>query len=118
MIVELTCSYVFDAAHVLPCMGQGHKCGRLHGHTWEVRLTVRVPVDPETGVGIDYYDLDEAWKPIDEALDHRFLNDVMPMPTTENIAAWIWQKFKAQVPSLHALEIKEGNRNWCVYRGE
>jgi 6-pyruvoyltetrahydropterin/6-carboxytetrahydropterin synthase len=84
----------FDAAHKIECFGQGHKCARLHGHTWRVVLFISGVVNPETGIVLDYYDIDAAWKVVFEEIDHRFLNEVeaIGIPSTENIAAYLWSK--------------------------
>jgi 6-pyruvoyltetrahydropterin/6-carboxytetrahydropterin synthase len=119
MNVELSRVYFLDSAHLVPCLGQGHICGRLHGHTWKIEVHVAGEVDPATRILIDYYDIDQAWAPIHEALDHRYLNEVpgLEHPTTEEIARWIWERLKPALPLLSRLVIFEGMRDRCEYRG-
>jgi 6-pyruvoyltetrahydropterin/6-carboxytetrahydropterin synthase len=119
--VNLSETFTFDAAHYVPCFaGIGHKCGRLHGHTWRVEIHVEGEVNPETAILVDYYDLHAAWAPIGEALDHRYLNEVegLEKPTTEVIAAWIWERLKPSLPLLSKLVLYEGATARCEYRGE
>ncbi|HSG82331.1 MAG TPA: 6-carboxytetrahydropterin synthase, partial [Gemmatimonadota bacterium] len=54
MQVELNRKFNFAAAHFLPAAPEGHKCRRLHGHSYEIEIAVRGPVDPETGWLMDY----------------------------------------------------------------
>ena len=119
-IVELTKDFTFEAAHSLPHVPAGHKCGRLHGHSFRVEVTVRGPVDAQTGWLIDFAELKEKFRPIEEALDHRFLNEIAGLEnsTSENIARWIWGRLKPQLPYLHAVTVHETCTSRCVYRGE
>lgn len=89
--VEITKEFDFDAAHRLPHVPEGHKCGRMHGHTYRVVLGFIGSIDPELGWFIDYADIAKEWEPLNAALDHRTLNDVpgLENPTTEVLAHWI-----------------------------
>ncbi|MCU0627476.1 MAG: 6-carboxytetrahydropterin synthase, partial [Gemmatimonadaceae bacterium] len=69
-VVELFRDFTFEAAHRLPHVPEGHKCARLHGHSFLVRVTVRGPVDPHTGWLMDFADIKAAWRPLDAVLDH------------------------------------------------
>lgn len=96
----------FDAAHWLPNVPAGHKCGRMHGHTYRVRIEVSGLVDKRTGwvSGLDYADLKQVWELIKLTLDHHSLNDVIPNPTCENIAAHIAALFH---PTPTRIELRE-----------
>jgi 6-pyruvoyltetrahydropterin/6-carboxytetrahydropterin synthase len=118
MIATVVESFVFDAAHHLPWVPVGHKCGRKHGHTWRVELHVTGTVDPRTGMVIDYYDIHAAAKPVIDELDHHDLNDVIPIPTTENIAAWLWCRLSPALPGLSLVVVFEGATSRCEYRGQ
>ena len=115
--------FVFDAAHNISIFGADHKCARLHGHTWTVEVSVSGEVNPETGILLDYYDIIAAWSPINEALDHRYLNEVegLGVPSTENICKWIWTKLEGPLtgPShkLSRLTIQEGYSDTCIFEG-
>lgn len=105
MTTRITKIWTFDAAHLLP-KHQG-KCGRLHGHTYKVEVTVTGPVNtgdvPDEGMVIDFYVLSQIWKEhLEPLLDHQYLNDTLPLsahPTTaENIAGWIGGQFAGLLP--------------------
>ena len=84
-IVELHRDVTFEAAHRLPNVPPGHKCARLHGHSFRIRIIVRGPVDPHTGWLMDFGDIKAAWAPLDAQLDHFYLNDIAGLanPTSE-----------------------------------
>jgi len=93
--------YVFEAAHQLSGVPAGHKCGRMHGHGFEVILHA----DQDLGardLGIDYDHLDECWAPIHVQFHHACLNDISGLenPTSEIIGAWIWERLKRVLPEL------------------
>lgn len=119
-MVELTKDFRFEAAHALPNVPAGHKCARLHGHSFHVEVTVRGPVDPRTGWLIDFADLKALLKPLEEQLDHRYLNEIpgLENSTSEVIARWLWQRLKPQLPILHEITVRETCTSRCVYRGE
>ena len=108
-----------EAAHQLPNVPAGHKCARLHGHSFLVSIHVEGPVDPKTGWIMDFGDIKTAFAPIYEQLDHHYLNDIVGLenPTSENLALWIWQQLKPVLPLLSAVKIKETCTSGCVYRG-
>jgi 6-pyruvoyltetrahydropterin/6-carboxytetrahydropterin synthase len=120
MKVELRKKFRFEAAHRLPKMPEGHKCRRLHGHSFSVEIAVEGECDPDLDILIDYADISLAFKPILEILDHNYLNEIegLENPTSENIAAWIWQKLKPVLPHLKEIIIEETCTSRCVYRGE
>jgi 6-pyruvoyltetrahydropterin/6-carboxytetrahydropterin synthase len=120
MHVELKKEYRFEAAHSLPRVAAGHKCARLHGHSYRVELTIRGPVDPATGWLIDFAEIDEAWLDIFRRLDHRTLNDVpgLENSTCEILAAYIWADIQKVIPQLSAVTVWETADACCVYRGD
>ena len=105
--------FQFEAAHHLPHVPEGHKCGRLHGHSFLVRLEL-------TGGLIDFADVKAAFKPTLERLDHYYLNEIegLENPTSEVLAKWIWQQVKPSLPLLSAVMVKETCTAGCIYRGE
>jgi 6-pyruvoyltetrahydropterin/6-carboxytetrahydropterin synthase len=119
-MAELSADFSLASARRLPNVADGHPCGRLHGHTFGVRLVVRGPINPVTGWVIDFADLANAWAPVAEALDHRLLNDVpgLENPTSERLAVWIWDALNTKVPQLCAVEISETGGFRVVYRGD
>lgn len=120
MRVELYKEYRFESAHRLPRVPAGHKCARMHGHSFKVELTVAGEVDPDTGWFIDYAVLDEAWEPLYRVLDHNCLNEVpgLENPTSEVLSRWIWDRLRPKLPSLIAVTLFETADARCVYRGE
>lgn len=120
MIVTLTKSFRFEAAHHLPRVPEGHKCRRLHGHSYRVDVTVRGPVDPDTGFLLDYADITEAFEPLRKRLDHYYLNEVegLDNPTSEILARWLWERLQPRLPQLHKIVVRETCTAECTYRGE
>ncbi len=118
-MIEIYKEFTFEAAHRLPNVPVGHKCARLHGHSFRVRVTVSGPVDPVTGWVMDFGDLSAVWRPVYEMLDHRYLNDIpgLENPTSEALAVWIWNHLGAALPGLVAVEVRETCTTGCVYRG-
>lgn len=116
--MELFKEFTFEAAHRLPNVPEGHKCARLHGHSFHVRLTVQGPVGERSGWVMDFADLKAAWKPLDDALDHRYLNDIdgLENPTSEVLAMWVWQRLVPWLP-LVSVEVRETCTSGCVYKG-
>ena len=112
--------FSFEAAHLLPNVPEGHKCGRLHGHTFYVRIDVQGPVDATSGWIMDFGDIKKVFKPIYEQLDHYYLNDIegLENPTSEVLAKWVWNKLKPALPELYRIEIKETCTSGCIYMGE
>ncbi|MEY4922528.1 MAG: 6-carboxytetrahydropterin synthase QueD [Yersinia sp. (in: enterobacteria)] len=119
MSTTLFKDFQFEAAHLLPHVPAGHKCGRLHGHSFMVRIEISGEVDAHSGWVMDFADLKAAFKPIWQRLDHHYLNDIpgLENPTSEVLASWIWQQLKPQLPELSAVMIKETCSVGCVYRG-
>lgn len=118
--MEIYKDFTFESAHLLPNVPAGHKCGRLHGHSFFIRIVVSGEVDPHTGWIIDFGDIKHAFKPIYDQLDHYYLNDIegLENPTSENLAKWVWQKLKPILPELSRIEIKETCTSGCIYTGE
>src|SRR3954464_6318742 len=105
MNVELIKEYRFEAAHRLPNVPPGHKCARLHGHSFRFELSLVGPIEPRTGWFIDFGDLDEVVNPILLRIDHNLLNEIegLENPTSEHLARWLWTAIKPRLPSLTAV---------------
>jgi 6-pyruvoyltetrahydropterin/6-carboxytetrahydropterin synthase len=118
--MEIYKEFTFEAAHRLPNVPAGHKCARLHGHSFTVRLSVRGPLDPRLGWVMDFGDLKAAFRPLYDELDHNYLNDLpgLENPTSEVLARWIWERLRPSLPLLSAVEVRETCTSGCVYRGE
>jgi 6-pyruvoyltetrahydropterin/6-carboxytetrahydropterin synthase len=118
--MEIYKEFHFEAAHRLPNVPEGHKCARLHGHSFHVRLIVSGEANEPSGWVMDFGDIKSAFKPIYEQLDHYYLNDITGLenPTSENIARWIWRQLKPSLPALSGIEIRETCTSGCIYRGD
>jgi 6-pyruvoyltetrahydropterin/6-carboxytetrahydropterin synthase len=94
MRTRLGLDYHFEAAHFLPNVADGHKCKRMHGHSYTVVVTVEGEVDPAMGWVIDFGDIDVVVGPVIAGLDHRLLNELpgLANPTSELLAAWLWNR--------------------------
>jgi 6-pyruvoyltetrahydropterin/6-carboxytetrahydropterin synthase len=139
LVVTIAKQFTFDAAHNLPDLPEGHKCRRLHGHTYTVELEFTGPVQStgeERGFLIDYQVIADAWQPLHEQLDHQFLNGVssdLGVPSTEHLAAWIARRL-ADLPAFNArpvfgncredltlltqVTVRESSTTWCRVRVE
>lgn len=120
MNVRLIKELRFEAAHRLPRVPAGHKCARLHGHSFKIELAISGPVNEQTGWFIDYGEIDEIWQPLYEKLDHNYLNDIpgLENPTSEILARWLWEKIKPQLPSLERVIVHETCDARCEYEGK
>jgi len=118
--VEIFREFTFEAAHRLPYVPEGHKCGRLHGHSYRVAVHVEGPVAGETGWVRDFAELSCAIEPLLVRLDHNYLNEVegLENPTSEVLARWIWDRLRIAFPDLSQVVVHETCTSGCVYRGE
>ncbi|MHC4942756.1 MAG: 6-carboxytetrahydropterin synthase QueD [Planctomycetota bacterium] len=107
--------FSFNGAHKL--IGYKGKCEKLHGHTWKVQVTVEAAVG-EDGLAFDFIELKKI---VNEKaislLDHSFLNEVIPNPSAEHIAMWLWDQLQAHLP-LHEIKVFETATSFVTYRGE
>ncbi|MFT5211806.1 MAG: 6-pyruvoyltetrahydropterin/6-carboxytetrahydropterin synthase [Flavobacterium sp.] len=117
--MEIYKDFTFEAAHRLPNVPLGHKCARLHGHSFMVRVVVSGDIGQASGWVMDFTDIKTAFKPIEEELDHYYLNDIAGLenPTSEVLAKWIWARLKLSLPLLSKIEIKETCTSGCIYTG-
>ena len=102
-------AFSIEAAHCLPAVAPGHKCRRLHGHSYRI----------EVGAG-DPDRLAIALRSIYDRLDHRYLNEIegLENPTSEVIARWIWQELRAEINYLSCIVVRESPQCACIYAGE
>jgi len=109
--------YSFEAAHFIH--NHPGKCRNLHGHSYKLFVLLEGQVNPETGMIIDFDDLSKVVvEQVLAKLDHRFLNDLIPLSTAENIALWIWEQLKPALPLLCQVEVFETSDNCVISRGE
>ena len=119
MSMEIWKEFTFEAAHLLPNVPEEHKCRRLHGHSYRVRVVVKGEVDPTLGWVVDFADIKTAFEPVRLELDHYYLNEIegLENPTAENIARWIWRRLESRLPGLGRIEIDETCTSGCAYEG-
>jgi 6-pyruvoyltetrahydropterin/6-carboxytetrahydropterin synthase len=118
--MEIFRTFTVEAAHRLPNVPAGHKCARLHGHSFRIELHVSGPVDPHTGWIMDFAEVKRAFEPIYDQLDHHYLNDIAGLenPTSENVARWIWNATKPRLPLLSKVVVHETCTSGCIYEGK
>lgn len=118
-VTEIYKEFTFEAAHRLPQLQPDHKCWRLHGHSFRVGIGVEGAVDPTFGWVVDFGDIKGAFKPLEDRLDHYYLNEIegLEIPTSENIAKWIWDRLAPSLPLLSYVRVHETCTTGCVYRG-
>jgi 6-pyruvoyltetrahydropterin/6-carboxytetrahydropterin synthase len=119
MKVTLVRDYGFEAAHFLPRVAEDHKCRRVHGHSYRIRVALAGPIDPALGWLVDFADIDTVVAPVLGELDHRILNEVpgLDNPTAEHLAIWLWRRLASRLPQLHEVEVAETADARCSVRG-
>jgi 6-pyruvoyltetrahydropterin/6-carboxytetrahydropterin synthase len=117
--MEIFREFTFEAAHRLPNVPEGHKCARLHGHSYRLAVYVSGDVGEESGWVMDFGNIKGACAPLLDQLDHHYLNEVpgLDNPTSEVLARWIWQRLADTLP-LSQVVVRETCTSGCVYRGE
>ena len=120
MRTRLERSYRFEAAHFLPRVPPGHKCARMHGHSYQIEVAIEGEVDPDRGWVMDFAEIDEHVVPLVRQLDHQVLNEIegLENPTSELLARWWWTKLVPGLGQLLAeVVISETPTSRCVYCG-
>ena len=117
--MEIFKQFTLEAAHRLPNVPAGHKCARLHGHSFRVELRVNGEPGANTGWVMDFSEVKAAFAPLHDQLDHQYLNDIpgLENPTSERLAAWIWDRLQASLPQLSEVVVHETCTSGCRYRG-
>jgi len=120
MYIKLRKSFTFEAAHSLPTFPAGHKCRRLHGHSYRVTIEAAGEVEESQGYLIDYGEIKAAFDPILQRLDHYHLNEIegLENPTAEMLARWIWLQLKPSLPLLSKIIVDETCTSSCEYTGK
>jgi 6-pyruvoyltetrahydropterin/6-carboxytetrahydropterin synthase len=117
--MEIYKEFTFEAAHRLPNVPPGHKCARLHGHSYRVTVHLDGEVDADAGWVADFADIGSAAEPVVALLDHYYLNEIAGLenPTSEILAKWIWDRLAPVLPQLAQVSIRETCTSGCNYRG-
>ena len=117
--MEIFKEFRFEAAHRLPNVPPGHRCARLHGHSFRVEVHIRGAVDKTVGWVCDFADIKTAFEPLYLQLDHYYLNDIpgLENPTSEVLAQWIWERLEPRLPGLSSVVVKETCTSGAIYKG-
>ena len=118
--MEIFKEFRIEAAHRLPQVPAGHKCARLHGHSFLIGVHVEGEVQASAGWVRDFADITAAMRDVHEELDHRYLNDIpgLENPTSEMLAIWIWDRLKPALPQLSCVTVHETCTSGCRYTGK
>jgi 6-pyruvoyltetrahydropterin/6-carboxytetrahydropterin synthase len=117
--MEIFKEFTFESAHKLPHVPEGHKCGRLHGHSYRCEIHVKGQTHPRDGWVMDFADIKERFEPLRKILDHNYLNEIegLANPTSEVLAQWIWRRLKPSLPQLSRVVIRETCTSGCIFTG-
>lgn len=116
---EITKRFTFEAAHRFTGMPEGHPYGRLHGHSFEVEVTVAGARNPDHGWVLDFDEMDQLLARLREELCHGYLNDIegLDNPSLENIAFWIAERTQNDLPGLKSVTVRRPTCNEaCTYK--
>jgi len=118
--MEIFRVFQVEAAHHLPNVPAGHKCARLHGHSFRIEVHISGEVGEQSGWVMDFAELKQAFQPLYDRLDHHYLNEIegLENPTSENLARWIWRELQPALPNVSKVLVQETCNAGCVYRGE
>jgi 6-pyruvoyltetrahydropterin/6-carboxytetrahydropterin synthase len=139
-MIEISKDYEFEAAHSLPHLPWEHKCHRLHGHSYKLKVTCAGELDKDLGWVIDYADISKVVNTIIQAIDHTNLDQLFNVPprpeltdsgvkrvevgaahktkpsTAENLAIWFYKQLKPTLPSVVEIQVKETSSSCVTYR--
>jgi len=112
--------FQIEAAHYLPNVPAGHKCARMHGHSFRVEVHVSGTPGETSGWVMDFADIRVAFQPLFDQLDHHCLNKIegLENPTSENLARWIWSRLKPGLEELSKITVQETCNAGCIYSGD
>ncbi|MFT3700462.1 MAG: 6-carboxytetrahydropterin synthase QueD [Kofleriaceae bacterium] len=118
MRTRLERTYRFEAAHFLPKVPVGHKCARMHGHSYSIIVTIDGEIDADGWV-MDFSAIDQHVTPLVKQLDHQTLNEIAGLenPTSELLAVWFWDRIRPTLPLLVEVVVSETESSKCIYRG-
>ena len=118
--MEVYKTFTIEAARSLPKLPNGHPCQNVHGHSFKITITVEGKIDKNTGLVMDFADIDSAFRPIYERIDHTYLNEIngLENPSSENLCRWIWKQLDLSLNGLKQIEVKETESTGCIYKGE
>jgi len=117
---ELMVEETFDAAHAL--RGYKGSCENLHGHTWKVQLFIKGEILNNIGLLVDFREIKKHLSEVLEKFDHKNLNDLLEFkeknPSSENIAKFIFETIKANLPILNKVTVWESPTTWASFSND
>jgi 6-pyruvoyltetrahydropterin/6-carboxytetrahydropterin synthase len=116
---ELVHTIRFESARRLTRVPPGHPCGRLYGLAFYLDIHVLGDLGLDTGWVVDFGDIERAFAPIRQQLDHGYLNDLpgLENPTSEVLVTWIWHRLAPVLAGLSQLVLRENDVSRVIYRG-
>lgn len=121
MMFEVSKQFRFESAHTLQRAGDDNSLtsGRIHGHSYRAEVTVRGEADPQTGMVVDFAELERAIDAARLGLDHHYLNDVSGLgpATMENLSIWIWRKLAGCAGLVRVTVHRDSTGETCSYFG-
>ena len=115
---EISVREHFDAAHALK--GYRGKCERLHGHRYEVVVTLRANKLDDIGLAYDFSVIKKHLREVLSRFDHNTLNEVVPFdkinPSAENIAVKIYEELHRMELPIVTVQVCESPDSWVTYR--
>jgi len=108
----------FEAAHRLPMVPEGHQCGRMHGHGFDIILHADQDLHG-ADMGVDFDEIGRLWAPLQAELHYSCLNDIpgLENPTSEMLARWVWLRLKSELAGLSWVTVYETATAGCHYDG-
>jgi 6-pyruvoyltetrahydropterin/6-carboxytetrahydropterin synthase len=110
--------FAFSASHVIGGLAADHPCGRLHGHNYEVEVSLQSTALTTSGFVRDFHELSALQDAINATVDHKHLNEVFghDQTTTEVICRWLYDWCKSRWPEVSAVRVAETPDSWAEYR--
>ncbi len=113
----VTKQFRFESAHFLP--KYYGKCENLHGHSYRLQVTVKIAELNDEGIAYDFAQLKKiVTKEIVDVLDHKLINDFIPIASAEHMTLWIWEKISPLIPEIFEIKLWETETCFVTYRGE
>jgi 6-pyruvoyltetrahydropterin/6-carboxytetrahydropterin synthase len=114
----ITKRFAFSASHIIGGLPADHPCGRLHGHNYEVEVSLQLPTLNASGFVRDFHELSALQDFINATIDHKHVNDVFghDRTSTEVISQWLYDWCKARWPEVVAVRVSETPDSWAEYR--
>jgi 6-pyruvoyltetrahydropterin/6-carboxytetrahydropterin synthase len=111
----VTKEFRFESAHFLP--KYYGKCENLHGHSYRLQVTVKIPKLNDDGLAYDFVKLKKiVTEEVVDVFDHKLINDYVPIASAEHMALWIWDRIAPKIP-IFQIQLWETDTCFVTYRG-